>query len=280
MQTYLYWVHPKPGEGGKGRQQFRRPWRRGKETWHGKHVKFHAWSPSVALTARQSRMERSHAVNPTDRPTTAYDLSAFEMEFPEVKCAYYPQDLLFSSDLFPLSSPCPLPSSTYHLLPIPIPIAFISGMGRRPWATPEQLEYLKGFIPMLQRAKSTTGLTTLYTQVYDGFLPQWGLPSVVAKAGTSPSPEQLRTQAEDKLRKVSIVLNSSSSFAHSLPAHQKLVWGRTKEGKVLNPPTIRTSPSRPRLIRKVETQEASLSTPPGNVHSLLATNRIPAPPRG
>jgi hypothetical protein len=96
---------------------------------------------------RQSRVERSHAINPQIRvdhpPSTAGNLTAFEMEFSEVKLAYRAPGLLFPSDRFSPPAPCspPRPSAAYSA---PLLLLF-SEMGRRPWATPEQLEYLKTF---------------------------------------------------------------------------------------------------------------------------------------
>jgi hypothetical protein len=122
-------------------------------------------------------------------------------------------------------------------------LLLFSEMGRRPWATPEQLEYLKTFIPRLEQAKTTSGLTTLYAKVYDGFLQKWSPPPVIPKPGTSPSPEQLDAKA--KLRKVSLMLNLLTSCTHHLPAHHPLVWGRAEEAEALDspkPPTSRSCP--------------------------------------
>jgi hypothetical protein len=111
-------------------------------------------------------------------------------------------------------------------------------MGRRSWATPEQLEYLKSFIPLLQQAKGTTGLMTLYGQVSDGFQMKWTPEPIVPKPNTSLSPEQLAAEAKKRLEKVSVVSDLLSFYTHAPPAHQILVFGRAEEGKIFTPPIL------------------------------------------
>jgi hypothetical protein len=83
-------------------------------------------------------------------------------------------------------------------------------MGRRSWATPEQLEYLKLFVPLLTHAKENTGLGILYSQVYVGFLKTWAPVPIVPTCGTSLTPKELLVEANTKLKQVSLVLNESS----------------------------------------------------------------------
>jgi hypothetical protein len=106
------------------------------------------------------------------------------------------------SEALPVSTACSL-SQTARLFHLAY-IAIILGMGRRPWATPEQLEYLKSWLPLLPRAKKTTGLQTAYVQAYEGFLMKWQ-PHPVAPM-PDVSPEQLATKAKEQLLKVRIEL--------------------------------------------------------------------------
>jgi hypothetical protein len=62
-------------------------------------------------------------------------------------------------------------------------------MGRRPWATAEQLQFLHSKVPELARAKATTGLNNFYIGVSQEFRTKWKLEPIVS---TNPaiSPEQ------------------------------------------------------------------------------------------
>ena len=96
-----------------------------------------------------------------------------------------------------------LPPTTYP--PYPIRIFIILGMGRHSWATPDQLAYLKSWVPQLTRAKETIGLQTLYLQVHESFLERWK-PEMVGSV-TGMSPEQITAKAKDDLLKVRIKLS-------------------------------------------------------------------------
>ena len=194
------------------------------ETWHGKHVKFHLWSPSGASI--------THGTESWQPSLPSIVLSrtgpTFEMEFSEVGCTYNPY-LLFHGGFF-LRSLLAVRLSLRHL--ILTRAAIILGMGRRPWATPEQLEYLNTFVCQLPRAKSTTRLKMLYAQVYEGFLKRWAPPPVRPEPGTSPSPEELVAQAKEKLEQVSVPLHEPST--NILTACQRIInWygEQRKKGK-------------------------------------------------
>ena len=110
-------------------------------------------------------------------------------------------------------------------------------MGRRSWATPEQLNYLKSFVHLLPQAKGTTGLNMLYMQVYDGFLKRWAPEPMAPKAGVSSSPQELEAQVKERLKTVS-VSNCPYSHTDNQPAHRQLVRTSAEEGKVLNTPIL------------------------------------------
>lgn len=72
-----------------------------------------------------------------------------------------------------------LSGGLFYLLPnmavclsSPPRISFLS-MGRRPWATSDQLTFLRSYIPELPKAKAGTGLNVLYVQVAQEFLTHW-----------------------------------------------------------------------------------------------------------
>ena len=127
------------------------------------------------------------------------------MEVSTVGTTDHPQPLWFSAITFsvPSSITFSVPSSVDRQFFVPI--ALISAMGRHSWATLEQLDYLKSFVPLLPQAKETTSLETLYLQVYEGFLKKWTLDPVAPASGTSPSLEELEVKAKERLRNVSIL---------------------------------------------------------------------------
>ena len=97
----------------------------------------------------------------------------------------------------------------------PRSVTVILGMGRRPWSTSEQLTYLKSFVHLLPQARSTSGLETLYAQVYDGFLTKWAAEPVVRKPDESPEAHEARSKA--RLRTVRPA-PPPSTFSHSRSA--------------------------------------------------------------
>ena len=134
----------------------------------------------------------------------------------------------------------------FHL----VHLAIIWGMGRRPWATPEQLEYLKSWLPRLPHAKKTTGLQTVYSQAYTGFLAKWQPDPVVSVPDKSP--EELAALAKKQLLNVRTKLHYFPGVTYSPPAHCQLVQGGTKEGETLSSPSVRGRALRPRLIRQIK----------------------------
>jgi len=102
----------------------------------------------------------------------------------------------------------------------PTPIAVISGMGRRRWATPEQVVYLKSFLHRRQQAKETTGLKALYEETYDGFFKKWGAEPVKPVPGVIESEAVIVANAKKKLYNVRTMSDPSCSWAYGLPAHR------------------------------------------------------------
>ena len=175
------------------------------------------------------------------------------MEEPTAETMGRRQGLFYGSH-FSRFSPARSLSSTTRCLLLTL-IAATPEMGRKPWATRDQIKHLQSFVPLLQQAKETTGLTTLYAQVYDSFVAKRKPEPVVPKPGTpleSCTPEALEVEAKKRLQDVRIVLNVPYLRAHSFPAHLELVQGGVKEVEVLNPPVLQTGPLCPRLVRQVE----------------------------
>lgn len=120
---------------------------------------------------------------------------------------------LYSGDSF-LSFPARSLSSTLPCLLL-VSAAVTPGMGRHSWATPNQLVYLRKFIHLLDQAKETTGLTTLYSQVYEGFAKQWPPDPLTAKPDDPPAsttPDALAARGRRKLRNVRTIPNTSYSL--------------------------------------------------------------------
>ena len=186
-------------------------------------------SSVVAVKRRRALIvERSCAIILIDhlpshllrRPLTTglCPLTGFRMEGSTIEamsCCPY-----LSTDNFPPLVTCSLSSSIHR--PLLLRIAIIQEMGRRSWATPEQLEFLKTFIPLLPRAKGTTGLKTLYAQVHEGFLEKWpNLEPVLPEPG-SPIQDPV-VLARKKLLDVRAKPHHLCSCAYDLPAHLQLV---------------------------------------------------------
>lgn len=183
--------------------KFRRPWENARETGHGELVKTCPWSPPRAPTWRQSCMKRSHTIIPIDHKSLPQPL-ACEMEDSTVECRIkYAEYFLFYGGFLPLFAASSLPHLSPHRRCRVFP-----GMGRPSWASPEQTVYLKSFLPLLEQAKATIHLTTLYAQVYEGFLAQWIPEPVTPEPDTTPTPEQLEEAAKARLKKVYIISTS------------------------------------------------------------------------
>ena len=178
---------------------------------------------------RQSRVERSHAL-----PSSLIDRSPATVMRPNyvrdgsfcgrvwVRLRVY---ICWRLSLTLSSLLCPL----FHLLTVSHPRR-CSGMGQRPWATPEQLDYLKSFVHLLPQAKETTTLKTLHAQVYDGFLTKWVPQPIIPEAGASVSSEELEVRAKKRLRPVNVVSNPLYSCpTHILPS--ALPTGTVKPGR-------------------------------------------------
>jgi len=76
-------------------------------------------------------------------------------------------------------------------------------MGRKPWATPPQLEFLHSRVPGLARAKKDGGLTKLYSSTAQEFFEKWGAEPIVS-ANPNLSPKELERKARKRLERVGI----------------------------------------------------------------------------
>ena len=85
-----------------------------------------------------------------------------------------------------------------HLFP-PLPCL----MGQRPWATPEQTEFLKTHLPKLDEEKQNHGLKVFYSRVVAEFSKRWEPPLLPSDNDKQSFPAQLRKEAYDQRERVS-----------------------------------------------------------------------------
>lgn len=103
----------------------------------------------------------------------------------------------FTPSLNSSGSSCfaPSPLSWLHLcLRVPPQMA---------WATPEQVEFLKGFLPDLEREKKGHGLTTYYTRIWKQFLSKWPTEPSEKERAAAKSEQQLQELADARRKSVS-----------------------------------------------------------------------------
>ena len=67
-------------------------------------------------------------------------------------------------------------------------------VGRPPWTTPEQFEYLQNLLPNLDSEKANNGLTQFYARVARDFSLKWE-PPIIKK-------DHEKTETEDGLKKL------------------------------------------------------------------------------
>ena len=101
-------------------------------------------------------------------------------------------------------------------------------MGRPPWATPEQTEYLESFLPNLDREKEGNGLTAHYDYISSEFLKKWPAePTNEDRKDTSDlrKPQQL---AEARRKKVSHCFNLREGIGADRSCQQIHQWYKTR----------------------------------------------------
>ena len=75
-------------------------------------------------------------------------------------------------------------------------------MGRPPWATAEQTEYLQNLVSRLDEEKQNHGLAAFYARTTTEFLKRW--PSLLVPDGMK-SDDELRSLADKQKGKVSLI---------------------------------------------------------------------------
>lgn len=94
-------------------------------------------------------------------------------------------------------------------------------MGRPPWATPEQTEFLESKVPSLEKEKQNYGLKPFYVQVTKEFLKRW--PSIPVPDGKS-SDAKLKELADERKGEVSqIIWFVQLTLTGTLPANLPVV---------------------------------------------------------
>ena len=104
----------------------------------------------------------------------------------------------------------PLPTTRHS----PLSIRFALSMGRRPWATATQREFLHSYVPGLPAAKLNPGLNIYYGQITQDFLERWELEPVITVPPLSP--EELRKQSVARLGSVCVLFNVTTLRSSSL----------------------------------------------------------------
>jgi hypothetical protein len=96
-------------------------------------------------------------------------------------------------------------------------------MGRRPWATPKQLEFLESYLPQLPDARGGIGLNVLYTRVAQEFLTRWEPEPVtlVAVAKTiAPTAKTITSTAETVVSAAKTVTPVATPVAETVTPEQ------------------------------------------------------------
>lgn len=196
-------------------------------------------SPLCRRRGRQSHVERSHAA-PSALSIVLLLRSSTSAMRPNPAC-----DGTFHSrvrvrvrlrqliQLF-LAAGCLLHPLVY-LPPVSRPHHYHPGMARHPWASPEQLVFLKSFIHLLPQAKGSTGLGTLYTQVYDAFLLKWDAEPIVPPPGPPLAPEELEVRAKGRLQRVSVVLKAPVFSSHKFASASDTGTTKCRRRKNIQP---------------------------------------------
>lgn len=85
-------------------------------------------------------------------------------------------------------------------------------VGRPPWTTPEQAEYLQQHLPKLDDEKANNGLTQLYARVTKDFSDIWDPPIVEKDRLAAKNQDDLKKLAYDRRGRVSPHFSSSPSL--------------------------------------------------------------------
>ena len=80
-------------------------------------------------------------------------------------------------------------------------------MGRPPWATPEQTEFLGSFLQNLDREKEGNGLKQYYQRISSQFLEKWPAEPTNEERKAVSDPQKLQELAEARRTKVSHCFN-------------------------------------------------------------------------
>ena len=76
-------------------------------------------------------------------------------------------------------------------------------MGRPPWTTPEQLEFLQGFVPRLDDEKDGNGLKPFYTSIAMEFVRRWPPAVYPSDLEESETPAAAKVVAFNRKERVS-----------------------------------------------------------------------------
>jgi len=92
----------------------------------------------------------------------------------------------------------------HHRTPMPNPV------GRPPWTTPEQFEYLQKHLPNLDNEKANNGLTQHYARIARDFSVIWKPPIVEKDRENAKDEDELKRLAYERRACVSQCFSSST----------------------------------------------------------------------
>ena len=106
-------------------------------------------------------------------------------------------------------------------------------MGRPPWATPEQIEFLGSFLPNMDREKEGNGLTQYYQRISLEFLKKWPAePTNEERLKAASNPKKLQELAEARRTGVSHRLNLHERIGTDYSCQQIHQWFKTQRKQV------------------------------------------------
>jgi len=98
-------------------------------------------------------------------------------------------------------------------------------VGRPPWATPDQLEYLQEHLPRLDSEKAKNGLTQAYARITLNFSKIWAPPIVEQDQKAAKDKDELKKLAYERRARVSqsLFVLCELPLTITTPANYRLV---------------------------------------------------------
>ena len=106
-----------------------------------------------------------------------------------------------------------------------------SSMGRPPWATPEQTEFLRGYTPNLNKEKEGNGLTAYYDRITMEFLKRWPARPTDEDRGAAADGKDPQSLANTRRKKVRLRFPPSNDWALNTDCQQIHEWYKAFRSK-------------------------------------------------